>query len=82
MAAVLNSIFDQSLKLPRFARLRYWRFESGAELEIYATGEVRDSLRVSALRIYPEGYPEDKTKRPGGTSIEELQVVGGLPHWK
>lgn len=83
MAAVLNSLFDQSLKLPRFAKLRYWRFKSGADLEIYATSEVKDALRVTDLRIYPDGYPEDKAKRlNSGTSIEELRIVEGEPHWK
>jgi hypothetical protein len=83
MAAVLNSLFDQSLKLPRFAKLRYWRFKSGPDLEIYATSEVRDSLRVTDLRIYPEGYPHDKLKRrDSGSSIKELRIAGGEPHWK
>jgi len=83
MAATLNSLFDQSLKLPRYAKLRYWRFKSGSDLEIYATSEVRDSLRVTDLRIYPDGYPEDKAKRLDcGTSIEELRIVEGEPHWK
>ncbi len=82
MAAVLNSLFDQSLKLPRFAELRYWRFKSGPELEIYATSEVRDSLRVTDLRIYPDGYPLDKLKRhDSGSSIKELRIAGGEPHW-
>jgi hypothetical protein len=83
MVAVLNSLFDKSLKLPRFAKLRYWRFKSGPDLEIYATSEVRDSLRVTSLRVYPDGYPDDKRKRlDSGTPIEELRIAGGEPHWK